>query len=393
MVKSKKNIKDKSRAAPTLKETAKVKHTTNGTANLYLTHNIFIKTTSPLFDVVDSYAFLCKNLKNSSLYVFRQTFFSENRTINKYELINFFTETKQVDYCAIPRKVAQQVIFQVAQEFKSFWGLMKLYGQAKEQQRSKSQEHGSSTVAKMSKPNLPKYLHKEKGRANIIFTNQAVSKKDLANGILTLSSFDKSRPISLKLGKLSKVITAETLKEVRIVKAPNGYNVKIIYSNVGAATKQKSQQQQRSDTDDTHVLSTDNSANIGMGGEGVAVNKILRALSIDFGVNNLMTVANNTDMRPIIFSGKPLKSFNQHFNKELAKLHEQLDKAKNSFVKTRIQKEINKLYQKREHKVNDFLHKASRQLINHAVHSSNGIDTIVVGYNAGWKQEIKSAAR
>lgn len=305
---------------------------------MYKTATIVIKNTNPLFAVIDDYAFLCKNLKNSAIYAYRQFFFKENKTLNKYKLIKEFTQDKQADYVAIPRKVSQQIIFQVAQEFQSFWGLVKLGVKDKSKPR----------------PNIPRYLDKQKGRANIIFTKQAISKKDLPKGVLTLSPFDKTRPISIHLGKLNQIIDYNNIQEVKIVKVANGYDVKICYK--------------------TQDIKTDTSVNP------------TRVLSIDFGVNNLMTVGNNVHLTPLIIKGQAQKSFNQYFNKKLAKLKSRLDTAKD-FLKPSIRKKLDRLYQKRKHKVNDFLHKASHYLINHAV--ENHIDTIVIGYNKGWKQEIE----
>lgn len=310
---------------------------------MHLTHSIFIKSTNPLFDVIDDYAFLCKNIKNSVLYVYRQTFFNDNKTVNKFSLINEFTQNKQADYCAIPRKVSQQIIYQVAQEFQSFWGLIKLWTKEKSK----------------SKPNIPHYLHKEKGRANIIFTKQAISKKDLAKGILTLSPFNKSRPISLNLGKLKETINYETLQEVKIVKVANGYDVNIIYKTNKLKNKEG-------------------------GNKEIKPN---RALSVDFGINNLMAVANNLNTQTLIIKGKALKSFNQYFNKLKAKLQYKLDITNNERLKFYYQRKLDRLYRKRKHKLNDYLHKASHCLINHAV--SNDIDAIIIGYNQGWKQEIE----
>lgn len=301
----------------------------------YQTATIFIKSTHPLFRVIDEYAFLCKNLKNSVLYLYRQALFKHNQTLNKFAVINELTQIKQVDYCAIPRKVSQQIVFQVSQEFKSFWGLVDLWRKDK------------STP----KPNIPRYLHKQKGRANVIFTKQAVSKKYFTQGILSLSAFD-DRPIHIRLGKLANIINYDKLQEVRLVKVADGYEVKIGYKT-------------------THKQ---------------AISDIpKRVLSVDFGINNLMTVANNINIKPLIIKGKALKSFNQYFNKKKAKLKSQLDTTK-EFLKPSIQRKLDKLYRKRKHKLNDFLHKASRCLINHAV--KNQADSIVVGYNQGWKQEI-----
>ena len=41
---------------------------------------------------------------------------------------------------------------------------------------------------------------------------------------------------------------------------------------------------------------------------------------------------------------------------------------------------------KRNNKIDDYFHKTSRHIINHAV--SNDIRTIIVGHNKNWKQEV-----
>ncbi len=64
---------------------------------------------------------------------------------------------------------------------------------------------------KSIKPNIPRYLDKQKGRANIIFTKQAVSKKDFMKGILMFSLLDKTKQISIGLGKLINKINHDNL--------------------------------------------------------------------------------------------------------------------------------------------------------------------------------------
>ena len=300
----------------------------------YKSYSIFIKENNRLYKTIDEYAFLCKNLKNSVLYHYRQSFFNENKTPNKFDVVNKFKN--QIDYISIPRKVSQQIIFQVAQEFQSFWSLIKLWSKDKNKQR----------------PNIPRYLHKSKGRANVIFTKQAISKVDLTKGVLTLSPFDKSKKISIPLGKLKDKIDLSSIQEVKLVKVPNGYECKIIYLNEIKEPKENNN----------------------------------RYFSVDFGINNLMTVGNNINIKPFIIKGKALKSFNQYFNKQKAKLQSKLDVCKSEQLKVSIQRKLNRLSRKRKFKVNDFLHKASRLLINQAV--SNNINTLVIGYNKGWKQEI-----
>ncbi|WP_019520820.1 hypothetical protein [Faucicola boevrei] len=170
---------------------------------MYLTHTIRIKPNHKHYKLLDDYAFLCKNLFNVATYHNRQSVITSNKTPNAFELINQLTKEKQTDYIAIPAKVAQQVIKQVYQNFQSFWAVIKSY------HNDKSRFLGC--------PKLPKYLDKTKGRANIIFTKQAISKRDLNKGILTLSSrFDID--LSFDLGKLKTIVTYDNLQEVKVVK-------------------------------------------------------------------------------------------------------------------------------------------------------------------------------
>ena len=104
-----------------------------------------------------------------------------------------------------------------------------------------------------------------------------------------------------------------------------------------------------------------------------------RYASIDLGVNNLATVTSNVT-KPFIVNGKPLKSINQYYNKELAK-----EKSKLSKIGLKNSKRVDRLNLKRNNKVSDYMHKASRYVVNQLV--SQDIDTVVVGYNKGWKQD------
>lgn len=98
-----------------------------------------------------------------------------------------------------------------------------------------------------------------------------------------------------------------------------------------------------------------------------------RYASIDLWVNNLVTLASNC-FNPLIVNWKPLKSINQYYNKATSKLR-------------RTSYSRKKLWIRRKNKINDYLHKTSRYLVNHLV--SNEIDTLVIWYNKGWKQETK----
>ena len=107
-----------------------------------------------------------------------------------------------------------------------------------------------------------------------------------------------------------------------------------------------------------------------------------RYISIDLGLNNLATVTSNV-LKPFIINGKPLKSINQYYNKHKARLQ-----SISGTVKTR---RIRRMTLKRRNKILDYFHKSTMYIVNQAV--SNDINTIIVGYNTGWKQDINIGTR
>lgn len=185
------------------------------------------------------------------------------------------------------------------------------------------------------KVRMPQYLDKN-GRNILTFTNQAISQKELKEGYLKLSGCENK----------IKVLH-NNIQQVRVVPQANRYMIEIIYSIPDVEYK----------TNTNYI-------------------------GIDLGLNNLATVGGNTIV-PIIINGRPLKSINQFYNKKLSKLKSRQDLCKN---KTVNKKKIQTLTNKRNNKIKDYLHKASRILVNQLV--SNDISTIVIGHNKEWKQDI-----
>ena len=105
-----------------------------------------------------------------------------------------------------------------------------------------------------------------------------------------------------------------------------------------------------------------------------------RIASIDLGVNNLTTIV-YPNSRTEIINGRPLKSINQYYNKKLAEV-----RSKNAKREHQTRREVS-LISKRRNKINDYLHKASRYIVNQLV--SNEVTELVIGYNAGWKQDTR----
>ena len=111
-----------------------------------------------------------------------------------------------------------------------------------------------------------------------------------------------------------------------------------------------------------------------------------RYAAIDLGIDNLCSVSSNC-CNSFIINGKPVKSINQYYNKKKARLQRRVKKCQNKNKSKRLQK----LTEKRNCKVKDYFHKTSRFIVNQLV--SNQINTLIVGYNKGWKQEVNIGRR
>jgi putative transposase len=297
-------------------------------------------STHPFFKGLDELCFLSKNLYNAGLYVARQSFFEKNYK-GYYNIQKEFQDNNQPDYYALPAKVSQQTLKLVDQDFKSYFALAK----------------------KNLKPKIPKYRNKTKGRQVVTYTNQAISFKD---GYIKLSRSFIKIP--------TKISDPTAINQIRIVPKINHIQIEVVY------------------TIDDVPIKEDN----------------CKYASIDLGLNNLATLTSNVKS-PVIINGKPLKSINQFFNKKLAELKSEHDKPRIKQFVTKTGWKVNaihndddddddddnnnnnnnkikRLYRKRGNKVKDYLHKASRYIVNYLV--SNDLNTLIIGYNQGWKQGI-----
>lgn len=191
---------------------------------------------------------------------------------------------------------------------------------------------------KSVKNKLPKYLDKESGRYLTIFPKQALGLREFKkSGFIHLSKTN----IKIK----TKITDFTIIKEVRISPKNNYYTIEVVY------------EKQCKDSVEGNLIA-----------------------SIDLGLNNLCAVTFNNGCEPLLLNGRPLKSINQYYNKKKAKLQNRLKNNK------KTSKSIIKLSNKRNNKVQDYLHKASRILVNQLV--SQGISTLVIGKNTNMKQDI-----
>lgn len=110
-------------------------------------------------------------------------------------------------------------------------------------------------------------------------------------------------------------------------------------------------------------------------------------IGIDLGVDNFVTITNNIGKQPIIINGKGIKSINQYYNKRKAKLQSELKIRHNK----NISNKINTLNLKRFNRIKNFIHHVSKYIIKYCL--DYNIDTIILGYNKEWKQNINISKR
>ncbi|MCG3217792.1 MAG: transposase [Candidatus Heimdallarchaeota archaeon] len=116
-----------------------------------------------------------------------------------------------------------------------------------------------------------------------------------------------------------------------------------------------------------------------------SLKSVKNIMAVDLGVNNLITAVSNATI-PTIIKGTLLKSYNQWYNKEKARLTSIYALQQPDTKRPTYGKVMDHLLDKRYKRVEDFLHKVSKLFVKHCI--KHDIDTIVLGYNENWKQNI-----
>ena len=111
-----------------------------------------------------------------------------------------------------------------------------------------------------------------------------------------------------------------------------------------------------------------------------------RCMGIDLGLENMATVLSNTGMPPILFKGGVIKSINQWYNKMRSRYYATLRNGQKNHEGSFHSKRLLGQDKQRYRKVKDFFHKVSYNIVKIA--KENEMDTIVIGKNDHWKQEI-----
>lgn len=111
-----------------------------------------------------------------------------------------------------------------------------------------------------------------------------------------------------------------------------------------------------------------------------------RILGIDIGVDNFCAVANNFGDTPFLIKGGAVKSMNQNFNKERARLLSEVTKGSDSTHSVKKTKQLHTLSRRRETRLRDFFYKTAWYLVRYAKRQQ--VEVIVAGHNEDQKQNI-----
>ena len=267
---------------------------------------------------------IAKNLTNEAIYNIRQYYFNKKKYLSYNE--NYKMLKNSENYKKLNSNMAQQILKEADGSFKSFFGLLKL---------AKNGQYNG-------KIKLPNYLDKDG------FTTLVIGFVRLKDDILVVpysNSFKKTHQ-EVKI-KLPPVLKDKKIKEIRIIPKQHSRYFEIQYTYEVEEVQRE--------------LNKEN------------------ALGIDLGIDNLCTCVTNTGVSFII-DGRKLKSINQYYNKINAKLQSIKDKQKIEHITLR-QKRITR---KRNNRINDYLSKAARIIVNYCL--NNDIGRIVLGYNEDFQR-------
>lgn len=123
------------------------------------------------------------------------------------------------------------------------------------------------------------------------------------------------------------------------------------------------------------------------------------ALVCDIGIDNFATiVSTKPGVKPCLIKGTGIKSLNQKYNKEKAKLQSKMDKLANEAKEAKGEMKQPKNYydhirikgEKRNRQIDDWVHKAANLLIRTCL--SFGLGKIVFGLNPDLKHEVNMGA-
>ena len=276
------------------------------------------------YNVLKEQCRISKNLNNQVLYEIRQKFFSDKSYLNYSEVYKLLKTNN--NYKLLQSNMAQQIMKRVDAEFKSFFGSL-----------------NSQKVT--NKVNIPHYLPKDG------YNQLVIQQINVRNGKFQMPySREYAKTHEKFYIRVPSILSDKTIREIKIIPKYNARFFEISYTY---------------EVEDVSKIDLDKT----------------KALAIDLGVSNLCTCV-TSDGDSFILDGRKLKSYNQWYNKENARLQSIKDKQK--LGKSLTKRQVS-LLRKRENRIRDYLGKTAKKIINYCLEHSIG--NLVLGKNKGFQQK------
>ena len=277
------------------------------------------------YQILRELAHTAKNLYNESIYKIRQYFFETGNYLPYVK--NYHMLKNSENYRILNSNMAQQILKEADGAFKSFFALLR------------EKKNGSSRIGKVR---LPGYLPKD-GFATLVV------------GFVRIVADTFTLPYSRAYGKgktaltirIPPVLKGRIIKEIRIRPVSRARFFEIQYTYEAEEEKRN--------------LS------------------VQKALAVDLGVDNLASCVTE-EGKSFLIDGRRLKSINQWYNKENARLQSVKDKQKQEGI-TRRQAA---LLRRRNNCVRDYMSKAGKLLTEYCV--EHNIGNLIVGYRKDFQK-------
>jgi putative transposase len=275
-------------------------------------------------------AYLCQQsnkVYNCALYYARQVYFKTKRLVNYATLCADMTRTKNKHFMAMYASSAQQTCKAVAEELLGFKENLQLFLQGKLNAKPNLPRYRKAGM--FSVAYLKKWLKLQDGRVRVPLGNQV-------KAWFGMDAFWVEFPTNLAW---------EAIRELRILPRHGVFYLEWVYA-MPPAPKQLDP---------------------------------ARALGIDHGINNWLTCVSNVG-HSFIIDGRKVKSFNQWYNKQVARL-------KTGKPQGFWSEQLDRITEKRNRRMRDAINKAARLVVDYCLKHSIG--RVIFGWNKGQKQECQ----
>ena len=288
------------------------------------TEQHIIKLNSEFGKFVDEYCFKSKNLYNYANYIIRQEFINNGNWIKYNELFQIVKDSD--DYKNLGSNVGQGTLRILDKNWKSFFVAIK--------------DWSNNPSKYLGRPKLPKYKAKDGRFILSLDSNKVKLKDDWIHFAL--------KPFK-KFNNQFKTNAKDRILQCRFIPKGSHYVMEIVYEMEVPECNEQPE----------------------------------RIAAIDIGVDNFITMVNNIGEQPIVVKGGIIKSINQYYNKQKAKLQAELKTTNKKDWSKRLQKLTDKRYEMIKYQ----MHCISKYVVDWCV--LYNIDTLIVGHNDEWKQNNK----